>query len=283
MADKPRIAGVVVLYQPDLKRLAEALPTYAPQLDVLYVFANAPVAEFPIDAPRVEWIHSPDNVGIAAALNAAAARALPEGCTWLLTMDQDSHFTADGFAELQRAIPLLPPRAALLGPDYLDQGRSAARPRPVRLLIQSGTLVHLPTWQQLGPFDEALFIDGVDHDYCLRAQAQGYGVYEWPQSRLNHALGEIYPLPAWLFTFHRHSKRGIAFHKPYREYYEFRNNLWLIGRHGPKFPRWALLRLGYLALRLLYALSILPERAERLTAISRGIGAGLKKKPATSY
>ena len=53
-----RIAGAVVLYQPDLDRLAEALPTYAPQLDVLYVFANSPVAEFPIDAPRVEWIHS---------------------------------------------------------------------------------------------------------------------------------------------------------------------------------------------------------------------------------
>jgi hypothetical protein len=86
----------------------------------------------------------------------------------------------------------------------------------------------------------------------------------------------VHPLPAWLFIFHRHDKRGIAYHRPYREYYEFRNNLRLLGRHGLRFPGWALLRLGYLALRLFYALTLLPERRERLKAIGRGLRAGIK-------
>jgi rhamnosyltransferase len=202
-------------------------------------------------------------VGIAGALNVAARRAIDQGFSWLLTMDQDSKFLGDGFAQLVQALDLLPPKTAVLGPDYLDQGRSAARPRPVGLLIQSGTLVHLPSWQAIGPFDESLFIDGVDHDYCLRARLGGYGVYEWPQSRLSHALGDLHPLPSWFFALHRHKKSGISFHKPYREYYEFRNNLWLLRRYGLAFSGWAMLRLGYLLLRLFYALSILPERRER--------------------
>jgi len=273
--DKPRIAGVVVLYHPDLEQLRQGLASYASGLDLLYVFANAPIAEFPIEANRVEWIHSPDNVGIAGALNVAARRAIDQGFSWLLTMDQDSRFIGDGFSELRSALNLLDPKAALLGPDYLDQGRRATRPRPVNLLIQSGTLVHLPSWQAIGPFDESLFIDGVDHDYCLRARLGGYGVYEWPQARLSHALGDLHPLPSWLFALHRHKKSGISFHKPYREYYEFRNNLWLLRRYGLAFSGWALLRLGYLLLRLFYALSILPERRERLRAIGRGLRAGL--------
>ena len=115
MPDKPRIAGVVVLYHPDLEQLSEGLASYASGLDLLYVFANAPIAEFPIEASRVEWIHSPDNVGIAGALNVAARRAIDQGFSWLLTMDQDSRFIGDGFSELRSALNLLNPKAALLG------------------------------------------------------------------------------------------------------------------------------------------------------------------------
>jgi len=269
----PRIAGVVVLFHPDAERLRAALPSYS-GVAKLYVVANSPATDLALDHPNLELLQNPKNLGIAAALNQAARRALDEGYNWLLTMDQDSKFLGDGFAQLVQALSLLPPKTAVLGPDYLNQGRRADRPRPVRLLIQSGSLVHLPTWQVLGGFDEALFIDGVDHDYCLKARARGYAVCEWPQSRLEHALGDVHPLPAWLFVFHRHDKQGIAYHRPYREFYEFRNNLWLLGRHGLRFPGWAVLRLGYLALRLFYALTFLPDRRERLKAIGRGLRHG---------
>jgi rhamnosyltransferase len=164
-----------------------------------------------------------------------------------------------------------------------ETGTRASRAQPGRIAGKYVNLVHLPSWQAIGPFDESLFIDGVDHDYCLRARLGGYGVYEWPQSRLSHALGDLHPLPSWLFALHRHKKSGISFHKPYREYFEFRNNLWLLRRYGLAFSGWAMLRLGYLLLRLFYALSILPERLERLRAIGRGLRAGLgpqaKKAP----
>ncbi len=275
MPPKPRIAGVVVAYHPNLDLLNRAIATYA-GVDRLYVFANSDLADYQPPHPNAAVVLSAENLGVSGALNRCAQRAIAEGYEWLLTMDQDSQFLHDGFDQLIRALDLVPTKTAILGPDYLNQGRRADRPRPVRLLIQSGSLVHLPTWQILGGFDEALFIDGVDHDYCLRARAHGFGVYEWPQSRLEHALGDLHPLPSWLFALHRHDKRGIAYHQPYREFYEFRNNLWLLGRHGWRFPGWALLRTGYLLLRLLYALSILPDRRERLKAIGRGIRSGFR-------
>jgi rhamnosyltransferase len=123
-----------------------------------------------------------------------------------------------------------------------------------------------------------LFIDAVDHEYCLRAKKAGYQIFEYPSIQLIHQLGQTFKLPRWLFTFHSHPKSGISYHPSERERFIFRNNAWLIRRYFWTFPTWAIRRMSYLLLRILYALVILPKKRTRLQSILEGLGESMHFK-----
>ena len=48
------------------------------------------------------------------------------------------------------------------------------------------------TYQELGPFEDQLFIDYVDTEYALRMRAAGYRIVE-SNVVLNHSLGKMTP------------------------------------------------------------------------------------------
>ncbi|MET5116689.1 glycosyltransferase family 2 protein, partial [Burkholderia pseudomallei] len=62
------------------------------------------------------------------------------------------------------------------------------QPAPQRcaFLISSGSVISRGANARLGRFDEALFIDHVDTEYCLRAQAHNVPLYVEPSLVLNH-------------------------------------------------------------------------------------------------
>ena len=271
------IAGAVVLFHPELELLQAAMGSYAPFLKKTYVFCNSEVAEFDCTDADLAFIHSPTNVGLGEALNQCAARAQSDGFDWLLTMDQDSEFIGDGVIQLGALLPSLSTNVGVVGPDYLNKGRSVPTPQPVTVLIQSGSMIRLTVWERVGGFDESLFIDGVDHDFCLKVQKIGCQVLFWPRSRLRHQLGRTLKLPSWIFILHGHEKHGLSVHPPYRAYYEYRNNLWLMRRHMRNFPIWACSRAAYLLLRFILATTVHPQRRLRLSYIVHGIRDGLKR------
>ncbi|NDD35688.1 MAG: hypothetical protein EBZ26_05210, partial [Flavobacteriia bacterium] len=63
-----------------------------------------------------------------------------------------------------------------------------------------------------------------------------------------------------------------------RERFIFRNNAWLIRKYFWTFPTWAIRRMSYLLLRILYALVILPEKGTRLHSILVGLGESMHFK-----
>ena len=97
--------------------------------------------------------------------------------------------------------------------------------RAVRATITSGSLVRLAALQKTGLFDERLFIDSVDHDFCLRSRARGLLVVEASDQVMDHSLGNI--------TRHRFFWRTVncTNHSPLRRYYITRNQLEAIRRH----------------------------------------------------
>lgn len=269
-----RCLAVVVVYHPHWEELCRNIQSYPHGVDHIVVVANSPM-----DAPQqsylqekgIQLIQNSDNKGVATALNQAAELALGEGFDWLLTMDQDSRFGPTKSHALAQAIHLTPPQTAAIGVESLKTPEPIPRFVPVSFLLQSGTLFHLPTWKSLGGFAESLFIDAVDHEYCLRAKKAGYRIFEYPSIQLIHQLGQTLKLPKWLFTFHSHPKAGISYHSPARERFIFRNNAWLIRQYFWTFPSWAIRRIGYLSLRILYALVLLPEKGSRLKNIFAGM------------
>lgn len=272
---KHQVMAVVVVHQPDWQDVLANIDTYLSAVDTLCVVANSPLTDTQtadLADRQLHLIQNRDNLGVASALNQAAERAESMGYRWLLTMDQDSSFLPLQAQELIASIRLAPPRAAAIGAESLHRPEPVPRFHSVPYLIQSGTLFHLPAWRAIQGFNELLFIDAVDHEFCLRARDAGWQVYVYPSVHLVHRLGRIKKMPQWLFIFHRHPKTGITYHDPYRERFVFRNNFWLTRRYARRFPGWATRRIGYLLLRLLYALILLPEKRSRLRNIAKGIG-----------
>ena len=129
------------------------------------------------------------NLGIATALNTGLRLAHEQGFRWLATFDQDSRASATMLDEMTQALAAYPEsdRVGLVAPRHRDRrvGITVSDGRReqvgpdwtvIRTTMTSGNLVNIAIAQAVGGFDDSLFIDYVDHDFCLRLRAHGYRI-----------------------------------------------------------------------------------------------------------
>jgi rhamnosyltransferase len=136
--------------------------------------------------------------------------------------------------------------------------------------MTSGSLLAVDTFQRLGPFEESLFIDSVDHAFSLRIREAGLVIRTCGQAVLLHAPG--HPKP--------HTRLGIEFHStnypPIRRYYQERNKIWIYRRYGWKFPGfcWAMLLRSFVDLAKIWLAE--SDRPRKSCFFLRGIYDGLR-------
>jgi rhamnosyltransferase len=243
------VAAVVVTFNPDLARLDALLRATIPQVHRVYVVDNgsagdvrASVATF----PTAVFIALGANLGLGLAQNVGARAAIDANAECLLLLDQDSvpaGDMVDRLVEAYEAMIASSFRVAAVGPSVVGRGgptpfatytwfrygHAIPRPElgwvPCDLLIASGMLIPTHVWQEVGQMDEALFIDKVDIDWCLRATSLHYEFGGVPKAVLDHRLGERV---IWAFT-----RRGwiqVDLHHPFRYYYMFRNSILMLPR-----------------------------------------------------
>lgn len=234
------LCAVVVTYHPDsgakyrLKRIIS-------QSGYLIIVDNAsPLSEIDFGdlGPRVELIRNERNEGVAAALNRGIQRAMELGYHWVITFDQDTEISTEfvqlslsALAQVHR-----PEGVGVLGANFVDSntGRIALRSSDylvaVNSVITSGTLMSLRAYAKVGGFCDSLFIDLVDHEYCLRLRRNGYSVLMTSSVSMRHSLGnrtEFRVGPARLTLMNS---------SPLRRYYLARNSLWLAHKYVLCFP-----------------------------------------------
>lgn len=228
-----KIAAAVILYHPHSSFFSN-IKTYYSYIDKIYVFDNTEtgptIGEESRQLSKVEFFHDHKNDGIAKRLNAGAEKAIRDGYQWLLTMDQDSYFDGESFRTYINCFNKFTSKenVALFGTRYGRQGNLSSEictPAEIHELITSGTLVNLSLYKKVGPFDEALFIDSVDHDYCIRAKNLGLSLIEFSNIYLSHELGtHVYKSSIKTFFLVKKTK---AIQSPLRCYYMYRNLLYL--------------------------------------------------------
>lgn len=225
------IAGVVILYHPDITKTIEYINSYASQLNKLYIFDNSAqpcmfiskdLADLKIS---IEYISTGTNEGISKRLNKAVEKALQEGYDFLLTMDQDSGFEQDVFEQYLSLVDNYnKDNVAQFGVNC-DPKHIPVSDIPLNLdsLITSGTILNLSGCKEIGNFDEKLFIDFVDVEYSLRASYLGYQNIMFTNIVMNHSIGFL-KLGRSLKNF-KITPRIL--HSPIRVYYIIRNGLYL--------------------------------------------------------
>lgn len=241
-----RIAAVVILYHPEDEVITN-IQSYASYVETLYVFDNtentaSALREKLSHLPNTRFFHNGHNDGIAKVLNIAAKMAIADGFDWLLTMDQDSSFNQEAIRYYFNCFHNFGNKAntAFIGPAF---GRENLPSTPdcaseeVEDTITSGALLNLSLFTAIGEFDENLFIDFVDTEYCVRAAMAGYKTVQLTNIYLQHTLG-IYVKRASLKTLFLIKKEKLV-HSPIRCYYSYRNMLYIEDKYKTSNPEFS--------------------------------------------
>lgn len=292
-SELPSIMAVIVTYFPDSKLLHRTLDAIAPQVDGLVVVDNGSGedAYAHVDATvhcRMHCIRLDENLGIAAAQNRGITWARSQGADYILLFDQDSEPAADMVQHLSAVALKLAAESvpvALVVPNYTDDRQSQDIPfmhivngRPqwfgcktpdgvaeITTAIASGSLIPISTINRVGPMRESMFIDLVDIEWCFRARAAGYRAFGVCNARLRHSLGEP---PKRILG------RTLATHSPKRNYYFYRNAIWLF-RQGYVPAVWKRVVAGQMLKRyLIFPLGVRP-RWQYLKMMTLGVWHGL--------
>lgn len=227
-----KLAGVVILYNPQPDVVKNIL-SYSKYLDKTYIIDNTenPPVDLVLQLKSIAgaiYIAHLENGGIATRLNEAAEKAIAQGYTHLLTMDQDSLFPEGMFTSyLQKTKEHFQYNAdiGIFAVNYQPQQMipSDSQEQVISTII-SGSIVNLDAYTKAGGYDNDLFLDLVDADFSYRINRSGYKIILFRDIVLTHAIGYI----VWgrsLKNF-RLTPRGI--HAPVRMYYLVRNSLYLI-------------------------------------------------------
>ncbi len=291
---KPTIGAVMVLYAPDLDVTDKAIEAILPQVDLLCIVDNTPGADLSarFTDNRIHYIAMSGNSGIAAAQNRGTRWLLDRGVDFLVYTDQDSEARPDTIARLMHGYTILTdggvkvgltgtlPVNRETGEPYRLSARRIDSPDDLRRIpgaegiseyysaISSISLIPRQAMLDNGGFDESLFIDGVDHEWCWRAwHTHAYRTFIVRDAVIDHCLGQ---------GDRQLAARQVHIASADRVYYQFRNYLWLkrleytpaywIKKNGMKY-----------AVKFFYFPIMVSPRGKYLKNILRGIRDGLRR------
>ena len=138
--------------------------------------------------------------------------------------------------------------------------------------ITSGSLIKAEIFEAAGFYDETLFIDYVDTDFCLRVQKGGYKILSVSSAFLEHELGQRQARHFFGLQI------SFRIHTAWRYYYIFRNRLLLYRRYWAIAPGWLLHDLRWLILEVGRIFLLEDGRKPKIRALMHGIKDGLRNK-----
>jgi rhamnosyltransferase len=238
-----KIVPIVVWYNPetlDENKAIGNIQTYSYFFTKVIIIDNSKKSnhELAKKIPSSFYIANNENLGIAKALNQGCEEAVKMGYDWVLTMDQDSSWEGKDLSlylsEIKKLytdnnISFSPKNRINKGSVLGDLKRKIIRDEYKDYVFYdrvstSGNVLKLSAWESLNGFNEQLFIDEVDYDYCYRLREQGYNIIYFPKCLMNHTLGEN----------KRYFFPHICQHTKERVYYRIRNMTY-IKQHHPLY------------------------------------------------
>lgn len=230
-----KLTAVIVLYNPS-NEVLDIYENLSKQLkSVIYVdnsdIKNDKIKNFFINQKNTEYYSMSGNVGLAKALNFGCIKAIENGYTHAILFDQDT-WLDDGCIE-KLTIECKNKHAALVSPNlkslYRENNLLKLTDKPqypekiflAPWVITSGSLLDLEVYEELGGFDNKLFIGQIDQDYCCNLYTHKKSVILVGNAFILQEAGKI--------KKHKFLNREIADpnYDAIRHYYIFRNEHYL--------------------------------------------------------
>ena len=211
-----KVAAIIVSYNPD-SNLFDSINLLLNQVEKVIIVDNGSKEKYvkyikSINEDKIEIILNKENLGVATALNIGVRKALENGYEWILTMDQDSKASPDMVKKMFNVYNSInrEERKDILSifPNFVDERIQSIEENSnmnsyeyVDADITSGNLLRKEVFEKVGFFDDSLFIDLVDTDFCMRLNEKGIKMIKIRDAVLYHSLGESKTIKGILGSF----------------------------------------------------------------------------------
>lgn len=280
-----KIGCIIILYNPDLILLREVLDSIIDQVDSTFIAENS-ISQIDQNLlygyKHIIYKKMQGNIGIASAQNNGIKYFIEHSFTHVIFLDQDSIVDKELVPQLIKDFEFLNLnliQVGAIGPRPINRennkeyrgGVMKGKPvtdyiTEVTEIISSASLVPLKYFEEIGLFEESLFIDGVDHEWCWRAKKiKNLRFFISEKAHLSHKLGE----GDRFFLI-----RKVAIPTPFRTYYQFRN-YFLLARRNYVPIYWKVTNGFKYLVKLFYFPIFIKPRKEYFKNIIAGIKDGI--------
>lgn len=280
------ILTIIVSYNPS-DSIIKLYNSIKNQVDELIIIDNLSTEEKSKDilkklSEQTKIIYNDKNSGVASALNQGAKYAMANDYKWLLTLDQDSEFFPHTYEILVNSYEEMEDKekVMLIAPQYkekferledwkIENNKKTVLWKENILNLTSGSLIKTESFKNIGFFDEKLFIEQVDNDFCYRLKKGNYKIKVAQNIYFIHKIGKA------------EKKYGFTLrnHLPIRKYYLARNTTIMLKRYFFVAP-YTTIRyfLGGTILGWLKILLFEEDKLEKIKSGFKGFIEGLKTK-----
>lgn len=277
------VGGIIITFNPD-ERFNERVAAIAEQVTRLIIVDNASTRPLVLGQAfaegRITIIQNNMNLGVATALNQGVRQLQRERFEWALTFDQDTLIEPTFVNEMVLLFSAYPDREklAVIGAGYCaenefyENGIVRGSYTEQKTVITSGSLVSIAAYNCIGGFLEALFIDHVDHEFCLSAWSNGYKVIRGRVPIMRHVIGKEKSFGFRKLSF------TVSIHPPIRYYYRYRNPFILLRRHIMCHPSWLVKMILKKTIILIPIIVLSSDRLAIMSNAFRGFVDGVKSR-----
>ena len=295
---KSNTCAIIVSYHPD-PGLEERISYISKQVQNIFVIDNgSTVSEIKVlesiskNNNNVHLILNKENLGISKALNLGVSLAKNNKLDWMLTLEQDSCVSDNMIENMSITYDKCPckERLALIAPTYssispdgdhlskIDTQGLDCSEKPfkyVKTVVTSGSLVRTEIFPIIGLYDEDLFVDYVDFEFCLRLHRFHYQIIQSTKAILYHQVG--FPVIHYFLGI----PITVRNHNKFRKYYIARNR---ILTHRKVFAldyftvKWIMIDLAKAFVHFLMIIVFESEKKEKASFYIRGIVDGIMNK-----
>lgn len=233
---------------------------------------------------KMEIFRLEENSGIAKVLNIGTKISLENNADFIVFLDQDSIVTRNYVEASITGINLLSQKSIN---SIIVPGRINGKPAlPTSFLapnigrvsegIQSGMVVPKSFFEEIGNFDETLFIDCVDTEICWRAIQRNWNIGALLNQNFKHNIGEERLINFFGFPLYKYAQsKTFTYHQPFRHYFICRNTLLLFAKYCRFMPRTSFRYLKNTIVETSINIVSGPKRSKILLAALVGISHGL--------
>lgn len=289
------VCAVVITYNPS-ENLEENIAAISEQVIQVIIIDNASSQDGALIISKLKnrfgdklmIILNKTNLGISGGLNKGINIALENCFEWVVTLDQDSKFSSPtSINSMISAASLLREKymIGMITPTYLYEHTDYKKNKTAKILefnnvkytnkktsITSGNLIPLKIFNEVGMYDDKLFIDYVDFEFCLRLSRLNYKIVALHDVYLIHSVGHTIELNLFIFKF------KTSLHNVERLYYRYRNRFYIYKYYFLYSPTWCFLDFLTILREISKIILFYPNRIEYLKNISKGIIDGLQLK-----